>query len=25
MPSGVYLYRITTGTYVETKKLVLIK
>jgi hypothetical protein len=25
LPSGVYLYRITTGTYVETKKLVLIK
>jgi len=25
LPSGVYLYRITTGTYAETKKLVLIK
>ena len=25
LPSGVYLYRITTGTYVATKKLVLIK
>jgi len=24
-PSGIYLYRITSGTYVETKKLVLIK
>jgi hypothetical protein len=25
LPSGVYLYRISTGTYAETKKLVLIK
>jgi Secretion system C-terminal sorting domain len=25
LPSGVYLYRITAGTYIETKKLVLIK
>jgi len=25
LPSGVYLYRITTGTFAETKKLVLIK
>jgi hypothetical protein len=25
LPSGIYLYRITSGTYAETKKLVLIK
>jgi hypothetical protein len=25
IPSGVYLYRITSGTFAETKKLVLIK
>jgi hypothetical protein len=25
LPSGVYFYRITAGTYAETKKLVLIK